>query len=504
MFFFDDHTGFTFEDRTKLNEFRAEVQVAPRSNKLVMEYPDRLSRDHAWRYGFLREEFNNCGIEFIYWKGYHSEVERSVIGAISEQGMRQELERMHDGMLRKAQKGHIIAKQPAYGYQFVDDSGRPRTDPASKWRKETNYAILPEESAVMVRIYGALAYQGGTLIQLANQLNAEGVKPPKSCQEWEASLISKLVKNTVYRGEFVAHRWYFKKTRSKRTGNMVSHRYERPKEEWIVVPVPATVSKETWELANLSLKKNSTQCKRNLRYDALLVGLLVCATCNAAYIFSAREMRQNGKVLLVVSYRCCSRTHRTRQARERIGCHQSQIAARRLDKAVWKVVSQILLHPELITEAMDVYYRELGMGRLHAQIAYIEQQEDACAQRDDRLYRAYDAGAFDAAEYGARRRLIKEELAHLEEEKKKLEGTLISEQEFQERKRRVLAISEEARSGLNEVDVPFADKRRLVRLVVDKVILDVNNGRFTLLGAIKGTYTLQGNDFACSSAATDS
>ena len=66
MVFFDDATGFTFEDRPSLLRLLDEVNTNPRSNKLIMEYPDRLSRDHTWRYGYLREQFEKCGIEFVY------------------------------------------------------------------------------------------------------------------------------------------------------------------------------------------------------------------------------------------------------------------------------------------------------------------------------------------------------------------------------------------------------------------------------------------------------
>lgn len=495
MVFFDDSTGFTFEDRENLNLLLDEIRSAPQSNKLVMEYPDRLSRDHTWRYGYLREQFNNYGIEFVYWKGYGSEVERSVIGAISEQGMRNELARMHEGTLHKARSGRVTAKTPAYGYEFVDSQGKPRTDPTSKWRKETYYIIHPPENEIMVRIFEVLAYQGATLNQLGNQLDAEGVPPPKTSSEWDPTLISKLIKNPVYKGEFVAHRYYYKKVRSKRTGKIVTRKFQRPEEEWIKVPVPPTVSEKTWQLANEAVKKNRTVAKRNLRYDALLVNYLKCSFCGHAYIYYGKKVNKNGRTYLVACYRCAS-NYRTKKARERFGCNQSQIAARRLDQVVWNVICKILLEPELLTEAMDRYYIEQGMANIHQQIDYMIQQLEDCDREDDKLYKAYLAEVFDEQEFAAKRKLLKERKSNLEEEQRKLQGMLISREEFEEKKRQILALSEQVRMGTRELDLPFEDKRRLLRLLVDEVQLDVNNGQFTLLGALKGSYPLKSDTFA--------
>jgi len=56
----------------------------------------------------------------------------------------------------------------------------------------------------------------------------------------------------------------------------IRSKFERPPDEWIIVPVPAIVSKETWALALQALERNRTKSTRNTRYDYLLVRLIIC------------------------------------------------------------------------------------------------------------------------------------------------------------------------------------------------------------------------------------
>jgi len=58
--------------------------------------------------------------------------------------------------------------------------------------------------------------------------------------------------------------------------------------------------------------------------------------------------------------------------------------------------------------------------------------------------------------------------------------------------------------GTRELDLPFEDKRRLLRLLVDEVRLDVNNDQFTLFGTLKGSYPLKGDAFVSIPADRDS
>jgi site-specific DNA recombinase len=504
MIYCDDHTGFTFEDRPALNKLLEEVKAKPRAHKLVMEYPDRMSRDHTWRYGYLREQFQKAGVEYEYWDGYGSEIERSVMGTISEQGMRKELERMYYGTLKKAHSGRITAKTPAYGFEFEDSDGRSRADPESNWRKDTHYAILEEEADVMRFMYHQLAYEGSTMLWLANYLNDRRITPPKSTDRWEQTLISKMVKNPVYKGQFVAHRWYYEKVWSERSQCMTTRKFERPKEEWIIVPVPPIVDEKTWELAQQAIQKNRTKSTRNTRYDFLLVNLLTCAECGYAFCAQTRKVRPQKKTYLCPTYRCTGKNNQLHVVKERVACTQSQISAKILDPLVWQAIMDLLTTPDLLTQAMDEYYADTGMELIHSQMEFIGQQIQQREAEDEKLYRAYMKGAFDEEEFAARRREVKIAMQTLQGEREALAAQIMSQEEFNQRRRMVTDFVEEMRCNLCSVDVPFEVKRRIVKMIVDGIELNVNERWFRIKGVLKGTFSLDDGRFVTTPVDRDS
>ena len=343
--------------------------------------------------------------------------------------------------------------------------------------------------------YESLAFEGATLNNLANQFNDEQIPPPKRSYEWEATLISKMVKNPVYKGEFVAHRWYSIKVRRRFSDKLVSKKVERPQDEWIIVPVPPIISPEVWELANEALKKNLQVSKRNLQYDALLARYLKCATCGSSFIFHGKTHRKRDKTYFAPSYRCVLRHVRTKKSRARFGCDQSQISAKILDQAVWKVVSKILLEPTRIIEAIDLFYSEQGMKKFHDHIQYISHKIACCDREDDKLYKAYLADVFDEDEFAEKRQDIKSKKASLIVEKEALQNQMIDESALAAMKQQVLDLSKQVCDGQLEIDIPFEEKRWLLKQLVDHIVVDVNNRQFTMYGAVKGMYTFEGEHF---------
>jgi hypothetical protein len=102
-----------------------------------------------------------------------------------------------------------------------------------------------EQAQVIPLVFHHVAYEGAPWLALANHLNDSRIRAPKNPAHWEQTLLSKMVKNPVYKGEFVAHRLYYKKVWSERSQPMTTRKFERPNDEWIIVPVTAVVSEAT-------------------------------------------------------------------------------------------------------------------------------------------------------------------------------------------------------------------------------------------------------------------
>src|SRR5260370_35149169 len=55
-------------------------------------------------------------------------------------------------------------------------------------------------------------------------------------------------------------------------------KYDRPKEEWITIAVPAIINEDTFELAGRRLADNRRFSARNSKRPSLLMGLAACQT----------------------------------------------------------------------------------------------------------------------------------------------------------------------------------------------------------------------------------
>ena len=86
----------------------------------------------------------------------------------------------------------------------------------------------------------------------------------------------------------------------------VTRKIERPKEEWIAVPVPPLVPEKLWDMANQMLNKNAQTGRRNGKHPYLLTGLLKCASCGYSYVGGSKRRRSGPDISY---YRCSSRVN---------------------------------------------------------------------------------------------------------------------------------------------------------------------------------------------------
>ena len=68
---------------------------------------------------------------------------------------------------------------------------------------------------------------------------------------------------------------------------------KRPPEEWISVPVPSIISRETWDKANNIMNRKSTNPRRTQR-TWILQGLVYCEKCGQ--IMNIKQTPKIGKI----------------------------------------------------------------------------------------------------------------------------------------------------------------------------------------------------------------
>lgn len=200
----DDSSGFDFEDRDALTALRKVIKNPTRkADTVILEELDRLSRESTWHQGFLLHELKQHSITVVFWKNFSSRIEQAVMGAIAHDGMEQAKARMKAGNTAKAKSGRITARRAAYGYKLVDSKGNT----GETTRRDTHYAIDDKETAVVRHIFEQIGYEGVPSTRLAGEL--EKLYPaPKNMQHWTQGMVTNIVKNPAYKGEFAANRWH--------------------------------------------------------------------------------------------------------------------------------------------------------------------------------------------------------------------------------------------------------------------------------------------------------
>ncbi len=487
--FADDDSGFDFVHRPELSRLRQEYRNPERrAHAVVMEHLDRLSRNADWHQGFLLDEMKRFNLKVVFWKTFSSRIEQAVMGAIAQEEMEKAKQRMMEGNLHKARSGRVTAKVAAYGYKFVDSMGQE--GPAAK--RDTHYALREDEARVVRYIYKKVI-EGYPMRRIAAILE-EMYPPPKRFGHWEPKMIANIVKKPLYKGEFIAHRvMEIKVPAKKQPGNLadateklVTKRVQRPREEWIIVPVPAIVSVDDWEKANQLVANNKG--RRKAKHPFLLTGLIICASCGSHYIGRRKVEKRKEKTYILTSYRCAGRASRVKAVREEIACDQKQISMRRLDEAVWTAIYEVLLHPEIMIEALEREYRSEANNQIRAQIEFLERQIKEVNQEDEKMYKAYLSDAFDAEEYAEHRSVLKDRLYKLRDEARKLSASLMSPKELEEKRQEIYMICQNAEKSGLVFNAPFEVRRSIITTIVDKIVLDANAGTFEIQGVLRGRY----------------
>src|SRR5439155_15579428 len=117
---------------------------------------------------------------------------------------------------------------------------------------------------------------------------------------------------------------------------------DRPREEWLEIPVPAIVDQDTFARVQQRLEDNKRFAARNTKVPSLLQGLAACSGCGYGYYrTSARTTSRK-----IYYYRCLgSDDYRYQGGRV---CGNKPVRADYADAVVWDHVTGLLADPALI------------------------------------------------------------------------------------------------------------------------------------------------------------
>ncbi len=133
-----------------------------------------------------------------------------------------------------------------------------------------------------------------------------------------------------------------------------SANHERPREDWIEIPVLAIVSEETFALARELLERNKTHAPRRTMVPSVVQGLVSCSKCG--YALSRTSTKSSARKIHY--YRCLGS-----DGWRHLGgplCDNRPVRQDLLDQVVWSEIIRLLEDPSLIQGELD---RRLAAAR---------------------------------------------------------------------------------------------------------------------------------------------
>jgi site-specific DNA recombinase len=340
----EGHSGATLVRPAleRLRDLVAEVGV-----DVVLCYaPDRLARKFAYQ-ALLIEEFARAGtrVEFIKGPRGDSPEDQLLVqfqGMFAEYEKAQLMERYRRGKTYRARAGSVnVLGGAPFGYRY-----RRKTP-----EHGATYQIIEHEAALVAELFRRYTDDGASIAELARWLTDSGTPTRTGKTRWDRSVIWGMLRNPAYAGTAVfgktqiIHQSAGLNRRARlqgRTTPRAVKAVDRPPTEWIQIPVPAIISRATFERAAKRLEDNKRFAARNSKVPSLLQGLAACAGCGYGY-YRTSTRTTNKKIYY---YRCLgSDDYRYEGGRV---CANRPVRADYLDTIVWDHITGLLADPSLV------------------------------------------------------------------------------------------------------------------------------------------------------------
>jgi len=246
------------------------------------------------------------------------------------------------------------------------------------------------------------------------------------------------------------------------TRNSANH--ERPREEWIEIPVPALIAEETFARAQELLHENKVRARRRTIEPSVVQGLVSCRKCG--YALSRTSTRSSARPIHY--YRCIGS-----DGWRHLGgpvCENRPVRQDLLDQIVWTEVMRLLEDPALIEQELD---RRLAAARA----ADPTKQREQTMQRElvrvgkgiERLLTAYQEELLSLEQ-------LRERMPALRQREQTLRTELHALAEQTRDRAAYLRLAETLSAFLTRLrlaadTLDILERQRIVRLVVKEVLV---------------------------------
>jgi site-specific DNA recombinase len=241
--------------------------------------------------------------------------------------------------------------------------------------------------------------------------------------------------------------------------------WERPRADWIPIPVPALVSEPTFARAQELLQENKRFAPRRTIAPALLQGMLVCRQCGyGLYRTSTRTSKRQ------LHYYRCLGSDRYRHLKGPV-CTNRPIRQDALDALVWTEVLRVLDDPALIDAEIA---RRRAVARSAAprrtRTADLQREQARLETSSERLLSAYQDGLATLAQLRQRMPDLQKQTRAIAAKLHALEVAAVDDAHYLQLAETLTGFRATLRARAETLDI--RERQQILRLVVKEVLVD--------------------------------
>ncbi len=356
----DDGYSGTWLDRPALDELRDHAREG-RFDVVVVLCPDRLARRYAYQV-LLLEELARAGIEVHFCErpindSPDDQLLLQIQGAIAEYERAKMLERCRRGRLHRARQGELSPPRTPYGYVYA----------ARKYGGDGKIRIHEDEAAMVRQVFAWFAEEGATIYRVVCRLNASAWRPRKG-KSWSNASVLGMLRCEWYVGRAYYGRYRYRTQERTRPGEDMEQRTtktvrtQKPRSEWITVPVPRIVDDAVFARVQERIQENRRFSNRFLKRKNvyLLRGLLKCGLCGYAFIGFTQTSRSKYEGPVEYPYYTCTRRAPSSMKGAGEHCTNDRLMGAGVEEVVWTTVRDLLVDSDALARELASWL--LGVG----------------------------------------------------------------------------------------------------------------------------------------------
>ena len=396
--------------------------------------------------------FQNDGVNTL---DEDSELRLSIMSSIAQDELRKLSSRVKFGHQQAIKDGVVLGNSRIFGY--IKDKGR---------------LVIDEQEAVMVqKLFELYATGNYSMKQIENIFWEDGYRNNHG-KKISHTTMSSMISNPKYKGYYVGNK-------VKVIDMFTKKQKFLPPEEWVMFKdetgeiVPAIVSEELWEQANVVLRKRSEDVKNRqgkCNHQNLLTAKLYCMCCGAPYYRKDGKDRQGN---LTSKWVCSGKIKNGTASCDSIAIYEDEIKPLLLE-----VFQDTKLDAEaLIKTYTDLYAEMTGDATLTKQIETQKKIIELAEQKKSKLLEYNVTGRISDADFIKMSDQCNVEIKKASEELKELEEQLFSGKEFQKHMDRIRVTLREAEKCAKTGVIT----RSFVDQYIDKIFVTIEeDGRIRL------------------------